>query len=170
MPARGGSKGIPNRNLMPIDGRPLLAYTADAARHSSRLSRTILGTDDQRIAEVARALGIEVSFLRPGALAADNTPMLPLLRHALDAMRGGGFETDGMVLLQPTSPFRRGEHIDAALELLESCRADSVVSVVEVPHQFNPVSVLRFDERRLWPFLDDAPISRSCSSATGRRF
>ena len=160
IPARGGSKGIPNKNVMLIDGRPLLAYTADAARQSSRLSRTILSTDDERIAETARSLGIDVPFLRPGTLAGDDTPMLPVLQHALDAMRDAGLDADAVVLLQPTSPLRRGEHIDAALELLESSGADSVVSVVEVPHQYNPLSVLRLDGGRLRPFLDAPRISR----------
>ena len=153
IPARGGSKELPRKNLRLIAGRPLLAYTADAVRGSSRLTRTIVSTDDPEIAAAARELGLEVPFMRPAALAADDTLMLPVLQHALRAMTDGGFAADAVVLLQPTSPLRRGLHIDAALDLLESSGADSVVSVVEVPHQFNPASVMRLDGDRLAPFL-----------------
>ena len=154
IPARGGSKGIPNKNLAPLCGRPLLAYTADAAKASTKLTRTIVSTDDERIAECARSLGLEVPFMRPAALAADDAPMLPVLQHAISAMREQGFNTDIVVLLQPTSPLRRAEHIDAAVDLLERSGVESVVSVVEVPHQFNPVSVMHLGgDDRLQPYL-----------------
>lgn len=160
IPARGGSKGIAGKNLAPVCGRPLLAYTADAVHRSARLTRVIVSTDDPQIADAARSLGLEVPFLRPSALAGDDTPMLPVVQHAIEAMRAAGFEPDAVALLQPTSPLRRGEHIDGAIELLASSGADSVVSVVEVPHQFNPVSVMRLEGEQLQPFLDGEPISR----------
>lgn len=160
IPARGGSKGIPNKNLAVVCGRPLLAYTADAAKSSTRLTRTIVSTDDERVAECARSLGLEVPFMRPPALAADDTPMLPVLQHALDAMRADGFDADVIVLLQPTSPLRRAEHIDAAVDWLLRVRGDSVVSVVEVPHQFSPTSVMRVDAGLLKPFLDGPAATR----------
>jgi CMP-N,N'-diacetyllegionaminic acid synthase len=153
VPARGGSKGLPRKNLRLVAGRPLLAYTADAVRASSRLTRTIITTEDPEIAETARGLGLEVPFMRPAALAADETPILPVLQHAVGEMRQTGFAADVVVLLQPTSPLRRGAHIDAAVELLETSGAEAVVSVVDVPHQFNPASVLRLDGDRLVPFL-----------------
>ena len=160
IPARGSSKGIPNKNLAMVGGRPLLAYTADAARTATRLTRVIVSTDDAAIADAARHLGLEVPFVRPASLAADDTPMLPVLRHAVTAMRDAGFAADVVVLLQPTSPLRRAEHIDAAVDLLVRSGADSVVSVVEVPHQFNPVSVLRLDGDRLQPFIDGPLVTR----------
>ena len=160
IPARGGSKGIPGKNLALVGGRPLLAYTADAVKQSARLTRAIVSTDDETIADSARSLGLEVPCLRPSLLAADDTPMLPVLQHALHAMAADGFHADVIVLLQPTSPLRRGEHIDAAIDLLESSGADSVVSVVEVPHQFNPVSVMRVDGGRLQPFLGVPSVTR----------
>ena len=153
IPARGGSKGIPDKNLALLCGRPLLAYTADAAKQSRRLARTVVSTDSPAIATEARRLGLEVPFVRPDTLAADDTPMLPVVQHALQEVRRGGFEPDAIVLLQPTSPLRRAEHIDAAVDLLERCGADSVVSVIEVPHQFNPVSVMALDGERLRPFV-----------------
>jgi CMP-N-acetylneuraminic acid synthetase len=160
IPARGGSKGIPQKTLAAVGGRPLLAYTADAAHGSARLTRVIVSTDDPRIAQAARELGLEIPFMRPAELAADATLMLPVLQHALDAMRAEGFAADAVVLLQPTSPLRRAAHVDAAIDLLAATGADSVVTVVEVPHQFSPVSVMRIDGERLTPFLDGPPILR----------
>jgi CMP-N,N'-diacetyllegionaminic acid synthase len=160
VPARGGSKGVADKNLRPLAGRPLLAYTADAARASRRLTRVVLSTDAEAIADAGRALGLEVPFLRPAHLAADDTPMLPVLQHAVRQLALAGFDADTVVLLQPTSPLRRGEHIDAALDLLESTGADSVVSVTEVPHQFNPVSVVTIDDGRVRPFTNGPLILR----------
>lgn len=160
VPARGGSKGIPQKNLAMIAGRPLLAYTADAARASRHLSRVVVSTDDESIAAAARALGLEVPFMRPADLAADDTPMLPVLQHAAREVARAGSAADIVVLLQPTSPLRRASHIDDAIELLQSTAADSIVSVVEVPHQFSPVSVMRLDGGRLRPFLDGPPVTR----------
>ncbi|MEQ1909597.1 MAG: acylneuraminate cytidylyltransferase family protein [Vicinamibacterales bacterium] len=159
IPARGGSKGIPRKNLALVGGRPLLTYTAEASRQSTTLTRVIVSTDDEEIAAVARALGLEVPFPRPAALAADETPMLPVVQHALAEMRDAGFAADVVVLLQPTSPLRRGDHIDDAVERLARSGADSVVSVVEVPHQFSPTSVMRLDGDRLRPFLDAPPVA-----------
>jgi len=160
IPARGGSKGIPMKNLAPLCGRPLLAYTADAVKESRKLTRTIVSTDDDRIADSARSLALEVPFMRPSSLAEDDAPMLPVLQHAIAAMRADGFDADMVVLLQPTSPLRRGEHIDAAVTWLERVRGDSVVSVVAVPHQFNPTSIMRVEEGLLKPFLDGPSATR----------
>jgi CMP-N-acetylneuraminic acid synthetase len=143
IPARGGSKGIPRKNLAPLAGRPLIAYTIDAARASERLTRLVVSTDDEEIAGVARSLGADVPFLRPVRLAADDAPMFDVLQDALCTLREREtYEADVLVLLQPTSPFRRAEHIDAAVDLLVSSGADSVVSVVAVPHQFTPSSLM----------------------------
>jgi CMP-N,N'-diacetyllegionaminic acid synthase len=119
-----------------------------------------VSTDDERIADCARSLALEVPFIRPSSLAADDAPMLPVLQHAIAAMRAGGFDANIVVLLQPTSPLRRGEHIDAAVNWLERVRGDSVVSVVTVPHQFTPTSVMRVEEGLLKPFLDGPSVTR----------
>ena len=160
IPARGGSKGIPDKNLALVGGRPLLAYTADAVKESNVLTRTVVSTDDTRIADCARSLGLEVPFMRPSSLAADDVPMLPVVQHAVETLQADGFLIDIVVLLQPTSPLRRGEHIDAAVNWLERAGGDSVVSVVEVPHQFNPTSVMRIEEGLLKPFLDAPTATR----------
>ena len=160
VPARGGSKGLKNKNLRALGGQSLLARTAEAVRSSRSLTRTVLSTDDPAIAEAGRALGFEVPFMRPAELAADETPMLPVLQHAVQTLARDGFHADVIVLLQPTSPFRRAEHIDAAVELLATSGADSVVSVVEVPHQFSPVSVLTLADGRVQPYASGPLVTR----------
>jgi CMP-N,N'-diacetyllegionaminic acid synthase len=152
IPARGGSKGLTGKNLQSLGGRPLLAYTADAARASRRLSRIVLSTDDEAIASAGSQLGLDVPFVRPADLALDETPMLPVLQHAVRSL-APAFVPDAVVVLQPTSPFRRAEHIDEAIQLLETSGADSVVSVVEVPHRFNPMSMMTLDAGRLKPLV-----------------
>jgi CMP-N-acetylneuraminic acid synthetase len=160
IPARGGSKGIPRKILREVGGRTLLAYTAEAAHASRRLTRIVVSTEDPEIAAAARALGLDVPFMRPAELAADDTPMLPVLQHAVRAMAEQACTAEVVVLLQPTSPLRRAEHIDRAVDLLESSGADTVVTVVEVPHQFNPVSAMRLAGDRLVPFIDGPPVLR----------
>lgn len=161
IPARGGSRSIPHKNIVSLGGRPLLAYTAEAVLASKRLTRAVLSTDDEEIARVGRGLGLEVPFLRPAALATDETPMADVLRHAMDWLAEyQAFSADALVVLQPTSPLRRAEHIDAAVELLIETGADTVVSVVEVPHQFNPVSLMRLEDGGLRPYLDQPMVLR----------
>lgn len=161
IPARGGSKSIPRKNLAPLGGRPLIAHTCEAARAAARLDRVILSTDDAEIAETVRALGVDVPFMRPASLAGDTVPMLEVLQQAVRALEArDGDRADVVVLLQPTSPLRRARHIDEAVALLEASGADSVVSVVEVPHQFTPGSVLKLDGERVVPYESGPMILR----------
>jgi CMP-N-acetylneuraminic acid synthetase len=160
IPARGGSKSIPRKNLAMLAGRPLLAHTAAAALAAKRLDRILLSTDDGEIAAAGRGLGIEVPFLRPPELAGDTADMLPVMRHALDFLDAHGVAAAAIVLLQPTSPLRTAANIDAAIELFVAERAETVVSIVEVPHQFNPVSVMTLDGGALRPFLPGPAILR----------
>jgi CMP-N,N'-diacetyllegionaminic acid synthase len=144
--ARGGSKGIPEKNLKLLAGRPLIAYTIDAAQRAGRFDRVILSTEDSRIAECARTLGCEVPFLRPADLARDETPHLPVLQHAVRWLtEHDGYQPDAVMILQPTSPLRQPEHIIAAADLLAGSSADSVVSVSEVPTHMSPMRMLRVD-------------------------
>jgi CMP-N,N'-diacetyllegionaminic acid synthase len=142
IPARGGSKGIPRKNLAPVAGRPLLAWTVDAARGASELTDVVVSTEDD---EIAAAAGVGV-LRRPAELAGDDTPMLDVVRHAVDA-----FAPAVVVLLQPTSPLRRAEHVDACVRLLLESGADSVVSVVEVPHRYAPESLMDVVDGRVVP-------------------
>lgn len=130
--ARGGSKGIPRKNLYPLCGKPLLQYTAEAALGARRLTRVVLSTEDTEIAEVGRHCGLEVPFMRPAHLAADDTPSVPVVEHALRALEALGDRYDAVCVLQPTSPLRRSEDLDGAIDLLEQSGADSVISFVDV--------------------------------------
>ena len=138
VPARGGSKGIPRKNLRTLAGRPLLEYTARAALAAVSLSRVVLSTDDEAIADAGHALGLSVPFLRPPELAEDDTPTLPVVQHALRWLERHGETYDAVCLLQPTSPFRTARTIDGCVGLLESSGADAVISVVPVPPEHNP--------------------------------
>jgi CMP-N-acetylneuraminic acid synthetase len=138
IPARGGSKGIRGKNLAVLLGKPLLQYTAEAALAASSLSDTILSTDDEEIAEAGRGYGLEVPFMRPGELAADDTPTLPVLLHAVNFLQQLGREYDAVCLLQPTSPLRVPATIDGCVTMLFNSEADAVMTVLPVPHQYNP--------------------------------
>jgi CMP-N-acetylneuraminic acid synthetase len=138
IPARGGSKGVPRKNVRPLAGKPLLRYTAEAALASRRLARVVLTTDDAEIAAVGRACGLDVPFVRPAELALDTTPTLPVVQHALAALEAAGDAFDAVCLLQPTSPLRTAETIDACVGLLEASGADAVVTVLRVPAEYNP--------------------------------
>ncbi|MBI4886444.1 MAG: acylneuraminate cytidylyltransferase family protein [Acidobacteria bacterium] len=155
VPARGASKGLPRKNFRLLAGRPLVAYAADAAGRSGVVDRVILSTDSEAIAELGRAAGLDVPFLRPAELAGDESPMLPVVEHAVASIEGGGWPVEIVALLQPTSPLRRPEHIRRAVELLRETGADSVVSVVGVPPHFSPDYVMRVEEGRLVPFLPE---------------
>jgi CMP-N,N'-diacetyllegionaminic acid synthase len=152
VPARGGSKGIPGKNIAACGGRPLIGWTCEAATKSARLERTILSTDSDEIARVAREWGIEAPFMRPSELAQDATPSIHVMQHALDWLEKSGADVTALALLQPTSPLRTGAHIDAAVELFAESGADTVVSVVKVPHNFHPSSVMLDDGGWLKPF------------------
>lgn len=157
VPARGGSKSIKLKNLAPLCGRGLIEYTFEAAKGSELLDRVVLSTDSEQIAAVARACGVEVPFMRPAELAGDDCPTLPVIRHAVEFLqREDDYRPDYIVILQPTSPLRTARHIDEALTLLIDSGADSVVSVIEVPHQFNPCSVMELQDDRLVPFMPDS--------------
>jgi CMP-N,N'-diacetyllegionaminic acid synthase len=138
VPARGGSKGIPRKNLRLLGGKPLLAWTAEAALASVRLARVILSTDDPEIAAVGAACGLDVPFLRGPQLASDTAPTLPVVVDAVGRLERDGDHYDAVCLLQPTSPFRPAEDIDGCIELLESSGADSTVAVLPVPPEHNP--------------------------------
>jgi len=138
IPARGGSKGIPRKNIRILAGKPLLQYTAESALAARRLTRVVLSTEDAEIAEVGRRCGLDVPFLRPAELARDDTPTLPVLQHAVRTLESAGERYDAVCLLQPTSPMRRSQDIDACIELLGQADAESVVTLLPVPAEYNP--------------------------------
>ena len=128
IPARGGSKGLPGKNILQMGGRPLLAWSVDAARGSRCIDRVVLSSEDEVIMAAARACGCEVPFRRPAALASDTAPSIDVVLHALDTLPG----YDVVVLLQPTSPLRTASDIDAACERFATSGAPACVSVSRV--------------------------------------
>jgi N-acylneuraminate cytidylyltransferase len=136
VPARGGSKGLPGKNLKPLLGKPMIAWSILTALACPRIARVIVSTDSEEIGRVAREYGAEVPWLRPAVLAADATPTEPVLLHALDQVEREGALPDAVVLLQPTSPLRRAGALERAAGLFESQGADSLLSVCENHHFF----------------------------------
>lgn len=131
--ARGGSKGIPRKNLAEVAGKPLIAWTIESALASS-LDRLVVSTDDSEIAHVARRWGGEVPFQRPAELARDDSPHLPVVQHAVEWLETHeGYCPGAIALLQPTSPLREARDIDGAIRLLVEKEIDRVVAVAESP-------------------------------------
>lgn len=126
--ARGGSKGIPRKNIRMLCGKPLLQYTAEAALAARRLVRVVLSTEDEEIARIGRECGLEVPFLRPPELARDDTPTIPVLQDVVRRLESLGDSFHAVMTLQPTSPLRRPSDIDGSIDLLERTGADSVIS------------------------------------------
>ena len=135
VPARGGSKGVPGKNVRPFLGQPLISRTIQVARASRELDRLLVSTDDDAIAAASREAGAEVPFRRPAEFAGDASTTLEVLRHAaLWVEQDSQRRLDAIVTLQPTSPFRRTEHIDAAIRLWRESGAPSVISVCRAEH------------------------------------
>lgn len=145
IPARGGSKGVPQKNIKLLGNKPLLFYTAERALESSFLSKVILSTDSEEIASIGRELGLEVPFIRPSELAKDTTPTIQVLQHAIDFFETQDVFFDAICILQPTTPFREKGFIDVAIEKFLQTQVDTLISVLAVPHQFNPH----------WVFVED---------------
>lgn len=158
IPARGGSKGIPQKNITPVGGHPLIAWTIVAAQHAKHISRAILTTDSLSIAEIGQQYGIEVPFLRPSELALDDTPGIAVILHAVRQM--ADCRPELVVGLQPTSPLRSARDIDAAIEMAVEKKADAVVSVTRAAE--HPYWMKRIDtEGRMRDFIQqDHPITR----------
>ena len=158
IPARGGSRSIPRKNIRPFAGHPLLAYSISAGLQSKRVTRVIASTDDGEIAEVARSYGAEVPFLRPAELAQDHTTDLPVFQHVLDWLRREEkYVPEIVVQLRPTSPIRPLDCVDRAVEILmEHAEADSVRGVV--PSGQNPYKMWVIQESgSMTPLMGDGP-------------
>lgn len=132
IPARGGSKGIPKKNILEIEGIPLIAYTLQESQKSKYLDRTIISTEDLEIKKVVEQYGGEVPFLRPIELAQDTSKTIDCIVHAVDSLKKMGEEYDYVVILQCTSPLRKAWHIDEAIEMIVQSKETSLVSVSEV--------------------------------------
>ena len=158
IPARRGSKGIPRKNIKPLMGKPLIAWTIEAAKRTSCIDRLAISTDDEEIAAVARDLGADVPFMRPAELAVDDTPGIATVLHAISQLPC----YDWVLLLQPTSPLRSAEDIDGIWNLCQERGARTVVSVCEVLK--HPYWIYHCDaQQRIQPFI------KNSSDATRRQ-
>lgn len=138
IPARGGSKGIPGKNIKLLGEKPLLQYTFDSAKASNLLTRVILSSESAEIIEIANRIKLEVPFTRPSKLADDSASSLDVVKHALSYFKERNESFDAVCLLQPTTPFREQELIDMAISKFIKDDFDALISVREVPKKYNP--------------------------------
>ena len=157
IPARGGSKGVPRKNVKDLGGKPLIAYTIKAALGSKYCLRTIVSTDDQEIADISKEQGAEVPFLRPPELASDTAKAIEVVKHALEFIEDIDRTTYEIVIyLEPPSPFRVSEDIDRSVELFLEKDPGSVVSVYEA-NQFHPILMKKVEDGELKPIWKEEP-------------
>lgn len=153
IPARGGSKGIPHKNIKVLNGKPLISYTINEAKKSKYLDRIIVSTEDKHIASISKAYGAEVLFMRPLEIAQDTTPGIEPIIHCINWLKENEkYNADYIICLQCTSPFRKMEQIDEALERLLNENVDSIVSVCE--SEVTPFWMKRIEKNRLIDFLN----------------
>ena len=154
IPARGGSKGIPNKNIIEIGGNPLIHYTIKAGLESKMLTHCVVSTESDEIKRIAKVHGGNVPFKRPKELSSDNAVSMPVMKHAIQFMeKKQNCKYDIVVMLQPTTPLRLSEDIDNSLILLEESKADAVISVVDVGAN-HPLRMKRIVDGRLINYID----------------
>lgn len=159
--ARGGSKGIPGKNIKSLLGKPLIAYTIEAAKASGIFDRLILSTDDAQIAEVAKSHGCEVPFMRPAELADDKAAHVPVVQHAVQWLKEHEeYEPDYVMILQPTAPLRQAFHIKEAAELIEKTGADSVLSVAEIPSHYSTHKAMMKNNEGMLILVNGNPVRK----------
>jgi CMP-N,N'-diacetyllegionaminic acid synthase len=162
IPARGGSKTVSKKNIKLLAGKPLIAYTIEAALASQIINRVIVSTDDVEIMEVAKKAGAEVPFCRPGHLAQDETSDRPVIKHVLEWLSDHeGFQPDGVAYLRPTSPFKTSQIIDNCNKFLMTTGADSVRTVTSVEGVHHPYWMFTQDEvHRMHPLIPAVSIEK----------
>lgn len=155
VPARGGSKRVPRKNVRPLGGKPLVAWAIEAGLGAETVDRVVVSSDDDEVLEIAAEYGKGVPLRRPNALARDVSPAIEYLRHALEVMDVEGETFDAVAILQPSSPLTTSADVDATLRLLQSSGADSAVTVVELDHAIHPAKLKTLEGDRLHPYLMD---------------
>jgi len=156
IPARGGSKGVPRKNIKDLCGKPLIAWTIEEALKSKYIDRTIASTEDGEIAEISRKYGAEVPFLRPKELAKDDTPTVDVIIDLINRLEQyEGYKPDYVCVLQCTSPFRKSKHIDEGLEQLINSDGDFIIGVCE--SEINPFWMKKIENGKLLNFMEDSP-------------
>ena len=147
IPARGGSKGVPGKNKKPLAGKPLLVYTIEAALSSDKITDVVFSSEDEDLITLAKEAGAEVPFIRPEALSTDGASSIDVVIHALTQLKKSGKEYDAVCLLQVTNPFRTTAFIDQAITNFKNSNCDALVSVLPVPHEYNPHWVYEKNEK-----------------------
>jgi CMP-N,N'-diacetyllegionaminic acid synthase len=152
--ARGGSKGLPRKNVRPLCGKPLIVWTIEQALQSTRVDRVVVSTDDEEIADIALEFGAEVPFCRPEELARDDSPSVDAILHALDWFDEHAKQFDVVMLLEPTHPLRKKDDIDRAIKLFTKNveQADSLVTLGEIPPADHPNAVKRLEDGYVKPY------------------
>ena len=159
IPARGGSKGIPKKNIIPIAGKPLLVWTIEAAKKSRIIDRIVVSSDSDEILSVAKSHGV-IGLKRPADLATDDAPPEKTVLHAVRECRSQKYVSDFIVYLQPTSPLRTAEHINRAFELLRNKNANALISVSQADSKFLKAffltknGYLKSISKRAFPFMN----------------
>lgn len=156
IPARGGSKGVPKKNIHPLMGKPLIQWTAELVKDVSLIDRSIVSTDSKEISDVAVAHGLEVPFFRPENLSGDRIGDLEVLQHSLIEMeRINGYEFDIILMLQPTSPLRKKSHVEDCIVKIVDESKDAVWTVSEVDLKYHPLKQLTYEGNELRLFSDE---------------
>lgn len=155
IPARAGSKRLPGKNTRPLAGKPLVAWTIEAALAARSLSHLVVSSDDQHVLKTAGDYDAALPLARPVELAADDSPAIDYVRHCLQTLEHGERRFDIVVILQPTSPFTQADDIDATVEQLLATGADTAVSVMPVDHAVHPVKLKTMQGDRLLPFWEE---------------
>lgn len=156
IPARGGSKRLPRKNVAPLGGKPLVAWAIEAALSANKLDHVVVSSDDAEVLGIAAKYGDEVGLRRPEEFATDSAPAIDYVLHALSSLESAGAKPfDAVAILQPTSPFTLPEDIDETVCLLERSGADTAVSVMELDHAIHPVKLKRFEGDRVLPYFEE---------------
>lgn len=156
--ARGGSKSIPRKNILPLRGKPLIAWPIDLAKSVKRIDRIIVSTDDDEIATMAKKYGAEVPFKRPAHLAKDETPAFPVVHHCIKYLEDKeNYHPDIIILLFPTSPFLKKERLEESLDLFEKTNCNSVIGIIEDKGRFWKYSE---NEKKYLPFYPKERLNR----------
>lgn len=156
IPARGGSKGLPKKNIKPLCGKPLIAWTIEHAKECTYIDEIFVTTDSEKIANIAKEYGMDVPFLRPSELANDSSSSMDVVEHVISHFENRNIFFDYIVLLEPTSPLRKKKDLDTAIQVaIENETADGIISLGEV-HMEHPMIVKKINEKgKITPYIDN---------------
>jgi pseudaminic acid cytidylyltransferase len=160
IPARGGSKRTPRKNIKPFAGKPMIAHAIGAAKASGLFERIVVTTDDEEIGEIARDCGAETPFVRPAELADDHTPTVPVVAHAIQSCRSLGWSVEHVCCIYPGVPFIQASDLAAAFELLQRSRAEYSFPIAEFPAAIQR-ALKRGADGRMQPFQPEYELNRT---------